>query len=153
MGSNTLALNIDKRHRGESTRCELCYSEEEDLQHILLECRKLEEKRDQNLMMKHWSPDKEEMIGNIIFDIEEIDKVKTMLTKMWHKRKTELKRKQTQRQQIREELVRRRPNETPNRGNSRGTNGEEIGNNTNGEAEDVLRDELRGELDEETNSN
>ena len=119
----------------------------------MLECRVLEEKRDQNLMMKHWSPDKEEMIGNIIFDIEEIEKVKTMITKMWHKRKSELKRKQTQRQQIREELVQRRPSETPNRGNSRETNGEVIGNNdTNGEAGNILRDELRGELDEETNS-
>ena len=151
--SNTLALNIDKRHRGEPTRCELCYREEENIQHFMLECRELEEKRDQSLMMKHWSPDKEEMIGNIIFDIEEIDKVKTMLTKMWHKRKTELKRKQTQRQEIREELVQRRPSEAPNRGNSSETNGEIIGNNdTNGEAENILRGVLRGELNEETNN-
>ena len=152
--SNTLALNIDKRHRGEATRCELCYRGEEDLQHFMLECRELEGKRDQNLMMKHWSPDKEEMIGNMIFDIEEIDKVKAMMTRMWHKRKTEIKRKNLQRQQIRENLEQRRPSRTSDRGNSGESNGEARGNSeTNGEARSELNDVPRGELIEEIDRN
>ena len=150
--SNTLALNIEKRHRGESTRCELCYRGEEDLQHFMLECRELEEKRDQNLMMKHWSPDKEEMIGNMIFDLEETDKIKAMLMRMWHKRKTEIKNKNIQRQQIRENLEQRRPSRTSDRGNSSKSKGEAKGNSeTNGGARSRLNDVPSGELIGEIN--
>ena len=152
--SNTLALNIEKRHRGESTRCELCYRGEEDLQHFMLECRELEEKRDQNLMMKHWSPDKEEMIGNMIFDLEETDKIKAMLMRMWHKRKTEIKNKNIQRQQIRENLEQRRPSRTSDRGNSSKSKGEAKGNSeTNGGARSRLNDVPSGELIGEINRN
>ena len=105
--SNTLALDIDKRHRGEETRCEICDGGEEDLQHFMLECRTLEEKRDQEIMIKHWSPDKEEMIGGIIFDGEKIEKVKNMIAKMWQKRKIEIKKKENIRRQIRENIQRR----------------------------------------------
>ena len=113
--SNTLALNIDKRHRGEETRCELCERGEEDLQHFMLECMTLEENRDQEIMIKHWSPDKEEMIGNIIFDKEEIGKVKKMLVKMWHKRKTEIKKKENILRQLRENIQQRRNERINNR--------------------------------------
>merc|ERR1711874_909940 len=41
--SNTLNLNIDNRHRGGSTTCDLCNIGEEDMQHFLLECGRLED--------------------------------------------------------------------------------------------------------------
>ena len=106
---------ISTKDTGEETRCELCERGEEDLQHFMLEYMTLEEKRDQEIMIKHWSPDKEEMIGNIIFDIEEIGKVKNMLVKMWHKRKTEIKKKENILRQLRENIQQRRNERLNNR--------------------------------------
>ena len=89
--SNTLALNIDNRHRRGNTECELCNVGEEDMVHFILECRYLENKRDQHLIRKYWNLDKEEMIGEMIFDNEETERVKGMLGAMWQKRWVKLK--------------------------------------------------------------
>ena len=91
--SNTLALNVEKRFRNENTECELCHRGEENLQHFLLECLTLEEKRDQYLMRKCWREEKEEMIGELLFDNKEIERVKNMIEKMWQKRTLELKKR------------------------------------------------------------
>jgi hypothetical protein len=90
--SNTLALNTDNRHRGGNTECELCNRGEEDIIHFIVECRELEDKRDQQLMRKYWNQDKEEMIGEMIFDNEESERVRGMLQAMWQKRFVKLKR-------------------------------------------------------------
>ena len=41
--SNTMALDTEKRHNGGKTECDLCHSEEEDLQHFLLKCSVLQD--------------------------------------------------------------------------------------------------------------
>ena len=85
--SNTLDLNTDKRHRGESEMCDLCERGTEDLRHFMLECCRLEDKRDQQLMTKYWKADKEEMIGDMIFDRKETERVGKMIEEMYKKRK------------------------------------------------------------------
>ena len=96
--SNTLALNIEKRHTGGNTECELCHTGQEDIRHFMLECWTLEDKRNQQLMRKYWRQDKEEMIGEMLFDNKETERVKDMIDKMWHKRQIELKKIKDQRQ-------------------------------------------------------
>ena len=96
--SNTLALNIEKRHKGGNTECELCHTGDEDIRHFMLECWALEDKRNHLLMRKYWKQDKEEMIGDMLFDNKEIEKVKEMIDNMWHKRQIELKKIRNQRQ-------------------------------------------------------
>ena len=85
--SNTLDLNTDKRHRGESEMCDLCERGTEDLRHFMLECCRLEDKRDQQLMIKYWKADKEEMIGDMIFNRKETERVGKMIEEMYKKRK------------------------------------------------------------------
>ena len=96
--SNTLALNIEKRHKGGNTECELCHTGDEDIRHFMLECWVLEDKRNHLLMRKYWKQDKEEMIGDMLFDNKEIEKVKEMIDNMWQKRQIELKKIRNQRQ-------------------------------------------------------
>ena len=85
--SNTIDLNTDKRHRGESEICDLCERGTEDLRHFMLECCRLEDKRDQQLMTKYWKADKEEMIGDMLFDRKETERVGKMIEEMYRKRK------------------------------------------------------------------
>ena len=91
-------MNIEKRHKGGNTECELCHTGDEDIRHFMLECWALEDKRNQLLMRKYWRQDKEEMIGEMLFDNKEIEKVKEMIDNMWHKRQIELKKIRNQRQ-------------------------------------------------------
>ena len=49
------------------------------MKHFMLDCWTLEEKRDQDLLRKYWRPDKDEMIGEMIFDNTETERVKQML--------------------------------------------------------------------------
>merc|ERR1712240_985564 len=84
--SNTLDLNTDKRHRGESEMCDLCERGTEDLKHFILECCRLEDKRDQQIMLKYLKADKDEMIGDMLFDRKETEKVGKMLERMYSKR-------------------------------------------------------------------
>ena len=80
-------LNTDKRHRGESEICDLCERGTEDLRHFMLECCRLEDKRDQQLMTKYWKADKEEMIGDMLLDRKETERVGKMIEEMYRKRK------------------------------------------------------------------
>ena len=43
--SNTLHLNRDKRFKNESTICDLCHIEEENMTHFILKCNKLDNSR------------------------------------------------------------------------------------------------------------
>ena len=67
--------------------CDLCERGTEDLRHFMLECCRLEDKRDQQLMTKYWKADKEEMIGDMIFDRKETERVGKMIEEMYKKRK------------------------------------------------------------------
>ena len=72
-------------------RCDLCGDEREDLVHFLIDCSKLENKRDRSIMEKCQDADKENMAGKILFDKDEIDKVKDVLEAMWKSRKRQIK--------------------------------------------------------------
>ena len=85
--SNTLDLNTDKRHRGESELCDLCERGTENMKHFILECCRLEDMRDQQIMTKYWKADKDEIIGDMLFDRKETEKVGKMLERMYSKRK------------------------------------------------------------------
>ena len=80
-------LNTDKRHRGESELCDLCERGTENMKHFILECCRLEDMRDQQIMTKYWKADKDEMIGDMLFDRKETEKVGKMLERMYSKRK------------------------------------------------------------------
>ena len=98
--SNTLALNTDNRHRGGDTQCELCNSEEEDMIHFIVRCRALEDKREDYIIQKYWNQDQMEMVGEMIFDNKETEKVQNMLGALWQKRFVLLKRKRTEEREI-----------------------------------------------------
>merc|ERR1712240_564026 len=85
--SNTIDLNTDKRHRGESELCDLCERGTEDMKHFILECSRLEDKRDQQIKIKYWKTDKNEMILDMLFDRKETERVGKMLERMYNKRK------------------------------------------------------------------
>ena len=57
------------------------------MKYFILECSRLEDKRDQQIMRKFWRTDKDEMIGDMLFDRKETEKVGKMLEDMYVKRK------------------------------------------------------------------
>merc|ERR1712008_316581 len=85
--SNTLNLNDRKRFKKESTKedkeCKLCGNEEENMIHFIIECKEMETVRNSRLMIKYQEENKEDIIGNILFEPENIEKTKIMLGKMW----------------------------------------------------------------------
>ena len=83
--SNTLPLNIKRKYTGGDTKCELCNTENEDLVHFLINCKKLEHKRNKEIMLKNRNENKETMVGNILFK-EDKEKTKEMITQMWNYR-------------------------------------------------------------------
>ena len=84
--TGTLELNIEKRHKGEDTTCDLCKTGDETDIHFILECNKLNDKRDKKIIEKYKGESKEETIGKMLFSKKGIDKVKNMLSSMWRKR-------------------------------------------------------------------
>ena len=52
-----------------------------------MECCRLEDVRDQQIMTKYWKADKDEMIGDMLFDRKETEEVGKMLERMYFKRK------------------------------------------------------------------
>ena len=85
--SNTIDLNADKRHRGGSVLCDLCENGTEDMRHFILECIRLEDKRDQQIMTKFWRADKNDMLAEMLFDRGETERMGKMLENMYSKRK------------------------------------------------------------------
>ena len=85
--SNTLKLNIDKRHKNEDTKCDLCGYEKENLVHFLIECKELENARNKELIKKFHDENHEIMAGRILFENNEIETTKAMLESLWICRK------------------------------------------------------------------
>ena len=81
--SNTMQLNTTRRHIGGDTKCELCNSENEDLIHFLLDCKGLEHKRNQQIMMKHRNQNKEKMACSMLFAKGNKEDIKNMIDKMY----------------------------------------------------------------------
>ena len=80
--SNTLPLNIQRRHTGGNINCDLCKDGNEDLIHFMVECKVLEHKRNKNVMLKNYNDNKERMVGSILFK-EDKEKVKQMIEAMF----------------------------------------------------------------------
>ena len=92
--SNTLSLNIENRFRNESTICELCKVEGENLEHFVLKCRNLDGSREKNFIEKFKDMNNEDILGNMLFDYENIETTKKMLVNLWRDREIQLKSKQ-----------------------------------------------------------
>merc|ERR1712002_296297 len=70
--SNTLSLNIENRFRNESTICELCKVEGENMEHFILKCRSLDGSREKNFLEKFKDMNNEDILGNLLFNYENI---------------------------------------------------------------------------------
>ena len=88
--SNTLRLNRDKRFINESTICDLCCIEEENMAHFILKCKKLDSSRNSTLIDKFKDMNENTKLGNILFNYEHIETTKHMLECMWTDRKAQL---------------------------------------------------------------
>ena len=90
---NCMALNNRYRHmRDGVTTCDLCKDGTEDLEHFLLRCESLRNERDNEIINRNRSMDVEEWMGNIMWKEKEIERVKCMIGRMWHKRCVERKK-------------------------------------------------------------
>ena len=88
--SNTLRLNRDKRFKNESTICDLCHIEEENMTHFILKCNKLDNSRNKSFLDKFKDMDNDSTLGNILFNYEYIETTKVMLECLWKDRKIQL---------------------------------------------------------------
>ena len=81
--ANRIKLGIFNRHSGGDTTCKICGEGEEDLEHFILKCSKLEGFRRRDLIGEGSG---REVLGRILFDKKRIGEVKTMLGKLWRER-------------------------------------------------------------------
>ena len=98
--TNCLRLNDRFRHiagREGETNCDLCNGGIENIEHLMLDCRELERKRERDIMEKGRSKDKEEWMGNILWKAEDMGRVKEMVGNMWQERAKIRRRKGLQR--------------------------------------------------------
>ena len=82
--SNTLNLNIRKRHQKGDTSCVLCEDEKEDLIHFIVNCKELENTRNNEIVKEAYDANKEQMVGKILHNNDKIEAVKSMLEAMWN---------------------------------------------------------------------
>ena len=87
--TNTLQVEkfIHRRNRDHNTICRLCGLEEEDLQHFLVTCPRLEQKRDREITESWRNNDKQRQTVDILFNEKRYTKVSQMLRRMWSFRK------------------------------------------------------------------
>merc|ERR1712029_287099 len=64
--TGTLELNIEKRHKGEGTTCDLCKTGEETDIHFMLECNRLDDKRNKKLIEEYKGKDKDETLERML---------------------------------------------------------------------------------------
>ena len=86
-----LGRTKENRENNFDTTCQLCGTEEEDLEHFILKCRKLEGKRDTEIMDKVGKIKEENRMAYILFGIRKWEEVSRMIYKLWHLRKILLK--------------------------------------------------------------
>ena len=94
--TNTLDLQWRKKFIGEDTKCKLCQEEEETLEHFLLECKELNNKRNECLLlMRPYPENKEILIKKLLLfnweNEEEIFRNRKILHKLWKLREMKLK--------------------------------------------------------------
>ena len=90
--TGTLELNSGNRHKGEDTTCDLCKAGEETDIHFILECNRLNDKRDKKIIEKCNGKNKEETLSNMLCRKNDIEDVKKMINKMWRMRERRRKK-------------------------------------------------------------
>ena len=78
---------IHRRNRDHDKTCRLCGLEEEDIQHFLVTCPRLEQKRDREITECWRSNDKQKQTVDILFNEKRHSKVSQMIRRMWSSRK------------------------------------------------------------------
>ena len=85
--TNTLEINIENRQReNKNTKCNLCGKEDETTIHFILECEKLEDKRNKKLIRKYTQKEKEDTLAKILFGKDDTEEIIYMLENIWRKR-------------------------------------------------------------------
>ena len=86
--TNVLGLNDRQRWKKGDTSCRLCGYEYEDLEHFLLDCKKLEGGRNKELIERKMV-NGEDTVGRLLFDFADgdLEELKRMLQEMWSIRK------------------------------------------------------------------
>ena len=85
--TNCLPLNDRKRHSGESTACEMCAEENEDLKHLILFCPAYIKERQMAIQLQQpYNEDKNDIIGRFLFKTEDMEEKKESLYRIWKKR-------------------------------------------------------------------
>lgn len=92
----TLPLKDRQRHIGQSTECDLCGADLEDLKHFILECsdERISEKRCKSInLQKPFQEDSEVILGTFLFDLDHMEEKKDVLYEMWRARALQIKSK------------------------------------------------------------
>ncbi len=95
--NNTLALGWRKRHRNEETNCPLCNCIDEDLEHFLLYCQKLQYIRNKTRLLQQ--PYQSEILEKLLLFEKKNnnqEEYKNIITTLWKKRFHEIKQQQQQ---------------------------------------------------------
>ena len=80
-------LKLEDKNRESNKECKLCRVEIENLEHFLLKCESLETIRAQDIrLQKPLNENINEIIGEFLFNKEDIQNKKILLKKMWQKR-------------------------------------------------------------------
>ena len=91
--ANCLPLNDRRRHTGEDTKCLLCSSEVENLEHMILNCPAYNEERVASILLQQpYQEHQADVLGSFLFEKEELEQKKCVLYQMWRKRCSEVKK-------------------------------------------------------------
>ena len=87
--TNTLQVEefIHRRNRNHNKICRLCGREEEDLKHFLINCPRLESKRNRSMMNKWSNNDMDKQMVDLLFNENNYEKLRQMVGAMWNLRK------------------------------------------------------------------
>ena len=97
--SNNLKLNDRNRFWSEDTKCDTCGAEKEDLGHFVLWCPTYWLQRGKSVRLQQpYIENEESVIGNYLFDKENIEEAKRTIHTFWkiREKKRKERRKQTQ---------------------------------------------------------
>ena len=89
--TNSLNLNIEKRHQNGDITCSLCKQEAEDSFHFIFNCMSLEKKRDTTLLNECKGNTRVDKLGVLLYEVDDIERVKRLLQCLWQLRHRLLK--------------------------------------------------------------
>ena len=86
-----LGRTKENRKNNYDTTYQLCGEEEENLEHFMIKCNKLEGKRDREIMDTLKSIEGKRKLPHLLFEMKDWEKTSNMVYKLWHLRKILLK--------------------------------------------------------------